>query len=310
MVAISADDMEGMAQGRQRCGMAALVGRANVGKSSLLNTILGDKVSIVSAVAQTTRNMVRAIHTEARGQLVFLDTPGVHKAAYELGKMMNRTARTSIAGTDVVLLVLDPSTPVRDEDEGWMRRLAKEEMHLVFVLNKRDLDWPFEQAYREAWERCRGDQVRPVLWMPVSAVSGTGLDDLLAVLFDVVPEGPLLFPEEMLTDFPKKLAIGDVIREKYFRVLHDELPHDLAVRVGEITESEEGWTIYADILINRPTQKGIIIGEKGRLLRKVKREATADLEAIYERKITLVLWIKVEKNWSKNHWILKQLGYV
>jgi len=124
-----------------------------------------------------------------------------------------------------------------------------------------------------------------------------------------VPEGPPLFPEEMLTDFPRKLAIGDVIREKYFRVLHDEVPHDLAVRVGDIDETGEGWTIYADILINRPTQKGIVIGEKGRLLRKVKREATADLESMYERKITLVLWIKVEKNWTKNHWILKQLGY-
>jgi len=296
--------------GAFRCGMAALVGRANVGKSSLLNAILGDKVSIVSPVAQTTRNMVRAMHSEARGQLVFLDTPGVHKATYELGKIMNRTARAAIAGVDVAVLVLDPSTRIRDEDEGWMNKLAAEDVHLIFVLNKRDLDWPYEQAYRAAWERCRGERTRPVLWMSVSAVSGAGVDDLLAVLFDAVPEGPPLFPEEMLTDFPRKLAIGDVIREKYFRVLHDEVPHDLAVRVGEIEETDEGWTVYADILINRPTQKGIIIGEKGRLLRKVKREATQDLEAMYERKITLVLWIKVEKNWTKNHWILKQLGYV
>jgi len=152
-----------------------------------------------------------------------------------------------------------------------------------------------------------------VLWMPVSAVSGAGIDDLLAVLFDAVPVGPMLFPEEMLTDFPKKLAIGDVIREKYFRVLHDELPHDLAVRVESVEETDTLWTIYADnadILVNRPTQKGILIGDKGRLLRKVKREATADLESMYERKVELVLWIKVEKNWAKNHWILKQLGYL
>lgn len=293
-----------------RCGMAALIGRANVGKSSLLNAILGDKVSIVSPVAQTTRNMVRAIHSETRGQLVFMDTPGVHKASYELGKIMNRTARSSIAGADVAMLVLDPSTPLRDEDEGWMRKLAREELPLIFVLNKRDLNWPYEQAYRAAWERCCGEQKRGALWMSVSAVSGAGIEDLLAVLFDVVPEGPPLFPEEMLTDFPRKLAIGDVIREKYFHVLHDEIPHDLAVRVGDIEETDTAWTIYADILINRPTQKGIIIGEKGRLLRKVKREATQDLESMYERKITLVLWIKVEKNWAKNHWILKQLGYV
>jgi GTP-binding protein Era len=293
-----------------RCGMAALVGRANVGKSSLLNAILGDKVSIVSPVAQTTRNMVRAIHSEARGQLVFMDTPGVHKATYELGKIMNRTARASIAGADAAVLVLDPSTRLRDEDEGWMRKLAGEEMPLILVLNKRDLDWPYEQAYREAWARCLGERTRAALWMSVSAVSGAGIADLLAVLFDAMPEGPPLFPEEMLTDFPRKLAIGDVIREKYFRVLHDEVPHDLAVRVGDIEETDAGWTIYADILINRPSQKGIIIGEKGRLLRKVKREATQDLESMYERKITLVLWIKVEKNWTQNHWILKQLGYV
>jgi len=141
-------------------------------------------------------------------------------------------------------------------------------------------------------------------------VNGSGVDDLLSVLFDAVPEGPALFPEEMLTDFPRKLAIGDVIREKYFKVLHDELPHDLAVRVGEIVENGDEWTIYADVLVNRPTQKGIVIGDKGRLLRKVKREATQDLEQMFECKIKLELWIKVEKNWAKNHWILKQLGYV
>jgi len=291
-----------------RCGMVALVGRANVGKSSLLNAILGDKVSIVSPVAQTTRNMVRAVHTEARGQLVFMDTPGVHKATYDLGRIMNRTARASIAGADAALLVLDPSMPPRDEDEGWMRKLARAELNLVIVLNKRDLDWPYEQACRAAWERCRGES--PALWMPVSAVNGSGLDELLTTLFDAVPEGPALFPEEMLTDFPRKLSIGDVIREKYFKILRDELPHDLAVRVGEIVEAGEEWTVYADVLVNRPTQKGIVIGEKGRLLRKVKREATHELEQMFERTIKLELWIKVEKNWAKNHWILKQLGYV
>jgi GTP-binding protein Era len=188
--------------------------------------------------------MVRAIHTEARGQLVFMDTPGVHKATHDLGRIMNRTARAAIAGADVALLVLDPSAPLRDEDEGWMRKLAKAELNLVFVLNKRDLDWPYEQDYREAWERCRGDAV--ALWMPLSAMNGVGVDDLMGVLFDAVPEGPALFPEEMLTDFPRKLSIGDVIREKYFKVLRDELPHDLAVRVGEIVEKGERCNFNCD----------------------------------------------------------------
>lgn len=291
-----------------RCGIVALVGRANVGKSSLLNAILRDKVSIVSPVAQTTRNMVRAVHSEARGQLVFMDTPGVHKARYDLGRIMNRTARAAVEGADVALLVLDPSTPLRDEDEGWMRKLARADLNLILVLNKRDLDWPFENAYRDAWERCRGQT--NALWMTLSAAQKSGVDELIAVLFDAVPLGPALFPDDMLTDFPRKLSIGDVIREKYFNVLRDELPHDLAVRVGDIIERKDGWTVYADVLVNRPTQKGIVIGHKGRLLRKVKREASAELTQMFDCDVKLELWIKVEKNWSKNHWILKQLGYL
>jgi GTP-binding protein Era len=289
------------------------VGCANVGKSSLLNCILKEKVSIVSNVAQTTRNMVRAIHSEARGQLVFLDTPGVHKASYDLGRIMNRTARASISGSDVAMLVLDPSTHVWDEDEGWMRKLLRaEENQIVFVLNKQDIKCPFEQHYRDCWKRlCEElELTRPVVWMPVSAQTGEGIEDLLSLLFDIVPRGPALFPEDMLTDFPRKIAIADVVREKYFKVLRDEIPHDLAVRVDDIKEEGGGWTVYADILINRPSQKGIIIGQKGRLLRKVKREAELDLTDMYDRPVELKLWVKVEKGWTKNHWLLKQLGYV
>jgi GTPase len=296
-----------------RSGIVALVGSANVGKSSLLNCILQEKVSIVSNVAQTTRNMVRGMHSEARGQLVFLDTPGMHKASYDLGKIMNRTARASISGSDVALLVLDPSTHVWDEDEGWMRKLLRaEENHLVFALNKHDIPCKFEQAYRDCWQRL-SDELgisRPVVWMTVSAETGEGIEDLLSVLFDAVPIGPALFPEEMLTDFPRNIAIADVVREKYFKVLRDEIPHDLAVRVDDIKEDGEDWVVYADILINRPSQKGIIIGQKGRLLRKVKREAELELESMYGHKVELKLWVKVEKGWTKNHFMLRQLGYV
>jgi len=284
-----------------------------VGKSSLLNRILQDKVSIVSNVAQTTRNMVRGIHSDERGQLVFLDTPGVHKASYDLGRIMNRAARASISGSDVALLVLDPSTHVWDEAEGWMRKLLRaEDNHVVFVLNKHDLAWRFEQDYRDCWQRVceEAGMTRPVVWMTVSAQTGEGVEDLLALLFDAVPCGPPLFPEDMLTDFPRKIAIADVVREKYFKVLRDEVPHDLAVRVGDIREEGNHWTIEADILVNRPSQKGIVIGHKGRLLRKVKREATLDIEGMYDCELDLALWVKVEKNWTKNHWILKQLGYV
>jgi len=293
--------------------MVALIGSANAGKSSLMNRILEEKVSIVSNVAQTTRNTVRGIYSEPRGQLVFLDTPGVHKASYDLGKIMNRSARASISGADIALLVLDSSTKVYDEDDGWMRKLVREEELLpVFALNKIDLGGRFEQDYRDCWQRVCEDAgiSRPVAWMPVSAKTGSGIEDLLALLFDAAPVGEPLFPEEMLTDFPRKIAIADAVREKYFKVLRDEVPHDLAVRVGEIEEHAGRWTVYADILINRPSQKGIIIGHKGRLLRKVRREAELEIEAMYDCKVDLKLWVKVEKGWTKNHWILKQLGYV
>ncbi len=292
-----------------RCGVVALVGRANVGKSSLLNAVLEEKVSIVSPVAQTTRNRVRAVYSEPQGQLVFLDTPGVHKAVGDLGKIMNRAARSAIEGADVAVLVLDPTQELRDEDTGWMRKLAAADLDLMIVLNKSDLPQPFINACQAAWKEACGDQERPVQWLRLSAFNGEGIKEWREALLALVPEGPALFPEEMLTDFPRRLAIADVIREKYFRVLHDELPHDLAVRVGEIVESDAGWTIYADVLVNRPSQKGMVIGEKGRLQRKVKREAVQDLERIYECPIQLELWVKVEKNWAKNHWILKQLGY-
>jgi GTP-binding protein Era len=296
-----------------KSGMIAIVGCANVGKSSLMNRILQEKVSIVSNVAQTTRNMIRGIFTEARGQLVFMDTPGVHKASYDLGRIMNKSARASIAGSDVSMLVMDPSTKVWDEDEGWMRKLLRsEDGNLVFVLNKQDLRCDFEQKYRDSWQRICDEvgKERPVVWMKVSAMTGDGIDDLLALLFDAMPCGPLLFPEEMLTDFPRKIALADVVREKYFKILRDEIPHDLAVRVDSIEEDEDRWTVYADIIINRPSQKGIVIGHKGRVMRKIMREAELEIGAMYGVKVNLKLWVKVEKGWTKNHWILKQLGYV
>ncbi len=296
-----------------KSGMVAIVGCANVGKSSLMNRILQEKVSIVSNVAQTTRNMIRGIYSEERGQLVFMDTPGVHKASYDLGRIMNKSARASIAGSDVSLMVLDPSSKVWEEDEGWMRKLLRaEDGHLIFVLNKQDIRCDFEQKYRDTWKRICEEvgKERPAIWMRVSAMTGTGIDDLLSLLFDAVPCGPALFPEEMLTDFPRKIALADVVREKYFKVLRDEIPHDIAVRVDSIEEDGDHWTVYADVLINRPSQKGIVIGHKGRLMRKVTREAELEIGAMYDVKVDLKLWVKVEKGWTKNHWILKQLGYI
>jgi GTP-binding protein Era len=277
-----------------------------------MNALLADKVSIVSPIAQTTRNRIRGILTEPRGQLVFLDTPGVFKAQHDLGRMMNKAARASIEGVDGVILVLDPSRALRDEDIGWMRKLAKAGTHVDIVLNKKDLAWTVDQAQiQEVWEAsCPSaeHEVKP-RWHQISALENDGVAALVDQLFMQAPVGPPLFPEDMLSDFPRQLAVADVIREKYFEVLRDEVPHDVAVRVNSLHEQGADWTIEADVLVNRSSQKGIVIGEKGRLIRRVKRASVREIEDMYDVHVTLYLWVKVEKNWSRNFWILRQLGY-
>jgi GTP-binding protein Era len=290
--------------------MVAVVGRANVGKSTLLNRILEEKVSIVSPVAQTTRNLIRSILTEPRGQLVFLDTPGMHKAESDLGKIMNRAARASVEGVDAVLLILDASTAPRQEDEGWMRRLAKNPPpHLVIVLNKIDQATE-EQPYRDLWDGSAGDDrtVEPA-WHRVSALQGTGVADLVARLFALMPVGPLLFPEDVLTDFPRKLNMADVVREKFFARLEQELPHSLAVWIEDLDDSGDRWNVRGIVYVQRAGQKGIVLGKKGRLIKWVKEQAEAELSELYEVPVHLDLWVKVEKHWDRNFWIMRNLGY-
>jgi len=292
-------------------GIVAVVGRTNVGKSTLLNALLGEKVSIVTDTVQTTRNIIRAILTEERGQLVFLDTPGVHKAEGDLGKNLNKMARSSVGGADAILLVLDASSKPWQEDEGWMRRLMKNDTPCALLFNKTDLGTGFIETYKELWAKVAEEKesdLKPV-WLEGSALKGEGLGVLTETLFSMVPEGPLLFDGDMLTDYPRKLNMADVIREKLFNRLHDELPHCVAVWVETIDEKEKGWAIEADIYVERHSQKGIVIGEKGRLLKSVQYEAGKDLSEMYSVPVKVKLWVKVEKGWRKNFWILKKLGY-
>lgn len=294
-----------------RAGIVAVIGRTNAGKSTLVNRLVGEKVSIVTPVVQTTRNLIRAILSESRGQLVFLDTPGLHKAEGELGKIMNRLARSSIGGCDLALLVFDGSAPPHDEDRGWIKRLLQEQVPVVAVLNKTDLGDKGHAPIRAAWEDLAGriPSDAPWAWASASAETGDGADTLVSCLFERVPHGPPLFPEEVLSDYPRKLAAADVIREKLFGVLHDELPHEVAVWVEQYDETDDALDIQAVVYVNKHSQKGIVIGEKGRLLRRVNRAATRELEAIHEKPVRLRLWVKVEKNWSRNFWLLKKFGY-
>jgi GTP-binding protein Era len=261
---------------------------------------------------QTTRNVIRAILHEPRGQLVFLDTPGVHHAEGELGRFMNKSARSAVSGVDHILLILDRSVRPTQIDEGWFRRLAHEEHSPFFVLNKSDVNQSYEADYQSLWEKIATEKEATCQprWMSIAAREGRGVDLLVDQLFLQTPEGPPLFSEEVLTDYPRKLNIADVVREKFVRRLHQELPHAVAVWVDHIHEKEDRWQIEASVLVERHSQKGILIGEKGRLIKRVKKEAQEELSEMYPLKVALTLTVKVEKNWRKNYWILQKLGYV
>ncbi len=294
--------------------MVSVVGRTNSGKSTLVNRLVGEKVSIVSGMEQTTRNRIRGILTEERGQLVFLDTPGAHKAENELGTLMNKMARGAGENADILLIVFDASAPVRMEDEGWMSRAAFSEIPTYFLLNKADAPTYDPMPFKAAWARVQEEKqtARNIPWLELSADKGAGCDVLLEALFSEAPVVPeLLFPEDIVSDFPRKLAIADIIREKLIRRLYQEVPHQLGVRIEKIEEEPDNtWTVNATIFVNRASQKGMVIGPKGRTLRAMKRSAEPEIAEAYGLDgCTIVPFVRVEPKWFKNHFILKELGY-
>jgi GTPase len=300
-----------------RAGIAAIVGRANSGKSSLLNAILDEKISVVSPVAQTTRRPVRGILNEDGLQIVFLDTPGIRQASHSLSSMLNRTARGLVTGSDAVVLLLDASIHPQDEDRGWMQKLATESEPIYAVLNKTDLGLrraAYETAWAEILEKnhAKNPHFAPpsLRWFETSAATGAGLPELLAALRDAMPESPPLFPPDMLTDDPRPFFVADVIRAQINQRLTKELPHAIAVAVDAIEETDEVVNVTATIFVEKNSQRPIVIGKHAHMIRDIRHAAQKDLAAIYEKKHKLELWVKVEPNWSRNYWMLKKFGYV
>ena len=310
-----------------RVAVVGVVGRTNAGKSTLVNRLVGEKVSIVSPVEQTTRNTVRGIVAEARGQLVLLDTPGLHKAVGELGRILNRMARRSAAGVDVLCVVFDASAEPQLEDVGWMNRVAKERPEkVVFVLNKADRRPFYETMFHDAWkasaeeaaamppEAASGAGVPEPVWVKAIATTEGGANAVMDALFAFAEEGERLFDDDIVTDYPRKLAIADSIREKYLAKMHQEVPHELGILVREIKESRKGgvetWEVKVDVLVNRVSQKPIVIGRGAETIKYVRKCAERELSEMFGVKVQMELWVKVEPNWMKNPKLLTEMGYL
>jgi GTP-binding protein Era len=253
---------------------------------------------------------VRGIVSDPRGQLVLVDTPGLHKAVGPLGRLLNGMARSSSAGADILCVVFDASHAPQLEDEGWMARVAREKpSKCVFVLNQCDKSPVFETMYHDSWAAAvRDADVKPH-WIKVSALTGEGLPALADLLFGMAEVGPALFDDDIVTDYPRRLAIADVVREKLLARLYQEVPHEIGVAVKDIAERKGAWDVAVTVYVNRPSQKGMVIGAGGKTLKFARKAAEPELSEMFGVKIHLEIWVKVEQNWMKNDRLLTEMGY-
>lgn len=289
-----------------KSGFVAVVGRPNVGKSTMINALIGDKIAIVSDKAQTTRNRIICVYTDEEKQIVFMDTPGVHKPKHKLGEFMVDAAIASLKETEAVLFVVAGNEKRGPGDDFIIEQLRKVKVPVFLVVNKIDT---LKKDELIAAIASYGDfDFAGVI--PISAKDKENLPELLKVLGEYLPEGPQYFPEDMITDQPERLIISDIVREKILLATRDEIPHAIAVDVDEMKTRSDGTTyIRATIYCERDSQKGIIIGNKGALLRKIGAEARVDIERLLATKVYLDLWVKVKKDWRNKSGMLSELGY-
>ncbi|AMK75722.1 MULTISPECIES: GTPase Era [Methylomonas] len=290
------------------CGYVALIGRPNVGKSTLMNHLLGQKLSITSRKPQTTRHRILGIKTTAAGQAIFMDTPGMHSDEKKvLNRYLNKTADSTLLGVDVVIWLLD-GLYWHDYDEKIFKKLERAGLPVILAINKvdkiKDKDAVLK-FFAEAQQKYPFQHI-----VPVSALKNTNLDVLEQHIMALLPEAEPIYPEDQITDRPERFFAAEIIREKLTRRLGDELPYALTVEIERYEEFPELCKIYAAILVERDSQKSIVIGKQGEMLKKVGSEARVDIEKLIGQKVYLELWVKVKKGWSDNERALQSLGFI
>lgn len=292
-----------------RSGFVAIVGRPNVGKSTLMNSMVGEKIAIISDKPQTTRNRIQCVLTRPNYQIIFIDTPGIHKPKNRLGEYMVQVARGALEEVDVVLFMVDIYEGIGSGDRFIAEELGKVKTPVILVANKVDRVESVEDARRAAEDFCEEANFNEVLL--VSALNGTNLDKLESVIVSYLPEGPKYYPDDMVTDQPERFIVAELIREKALELLEEEVPHGIGVEVTSFKEREDKniIDIYATIYCEKKSHKGIIIGKGGSMLREIGTRARHDIERLLGTHVYLELWVKVKENWRNNIVDLKNLGY-
>ncbi len=289
-------------------GFVSLIGRPNVGKSTLMNCLIGEKIAIMSPKPQTTRNKIQSILTKDDFQVVFIDTPGIHKPKHKLGNYMVKAAQTTFGEVDAILMLIEPAPKVLPADENIIEMLKGTKTPVILIINKvdtvgKDRILEVTDMYRKLYD------FKEIV--PVSALNGENTERLLEVIKKYLPEGPQYFPEDMVTDQPERQIASEIIREKALRFLQDEIPHGIAVEIMGMKkrENRDLVDVEATIFCERDSHKGIIIGKQGAMLKKIGAAARSDIEALLGSPINLQLWVKVKKDWRDSDFLLKNFGY-
>ncbi|MCI5501995.1 MAG: GTPase Era [Lachnospiraceae bacterium] len=291
-----------------KSGFVTLIGRPNVGKSTLMNRLIGQKIAITSNKPQTTRNRIQTVYTCKEGQIIFLDTPGIHKAKNKLGEYMVAVAERTLREVDVILWLVEPTTFIGAGERHIAEQLKNIDTPVILVINKIDTVskadiLTFIDTYKDLLD------FKEII--PVSALKGENTDDLLSSIFNYLDEGPCYYDEDTITDQPERQIVAELIREKALRNLSDEVPHGVAVAIDSMKERSSGNIIDIDatIVCERSSHKGIIIGKQGSMLKKIGTDARHDIEALLDCKVNLKLWVKVKKDWRDSDFLIKNFGY-
>lgn len=294
---------------KYKSGFVTLIGRPNVGKSTLMNQLIGQKIAITSDKPQTTRNRIQTVYTDDRGQVIFLDTPGIHKAKNKLGEYMVNIAERTMSEVDVILWLVEPSTFIGAGEQHIAEQLKKVKTPIILVINKIDTVkkeeiLTFIAAYK--------DLISFAEIIPVSALKGENTKELLKAIYQYIPEGPQYYDEDTITDQPERQIVAELIREKALKLLDDEIPHGIAVSIDRMKErSGNGGMIDIDatIVCERDSHKGIIIGKGGSKLKQIGTQARLEIEGLLDCKVNLQLWVKVKKDWRDSDFFMKNFGY-